>query len=684
MTEHDTSSQQSASGAPDVDPGAVTDGGGMPDGAGAKGLPPFLSWLPKTFTWVLVLLSIYFLRHFFFVIFMTFIVTYIMRGIIVRVTWLATRRRQAPYLERILAVVCFVLMIFSVYQTGLLLWPPIQTQYHQLVGRVSQFEADREFENIGTKTVGWYLFDQKYGDREDEAYEEAFQAFLAEANLIRPTAFESFERLQSQMVGALNEESLKRRWVEERVSQRSKDEAVFKAWYIAGPGKKYFAEEKDALVGTWEADARKFLGAEGFEQRKNSANYEISRDADILEEIFVTMSSDASASTEQRNNWREELRKEELAKAEVSADFAAHRLSRHEKLYNEQRGKQPDEFPYEFEKYLVLKKAFDEAVTNQDQSIFARALDDPPEDQPDEDRELEQHQDFMLAKQKEEWEVWWREDPLSVRKTVDEYKDKVVSEAGTWITKLISYAFNLPVQLSLSLLLSFFITFDIPKLRKGVRKLKTSRVGGIYEEIAPGLISFGHLIGRAFQAQGVIALFNTLLTFLAIHFLDIDNEVFLCAIVFVCSFIPVLGVVLSSAPIAIMAILQPGGTITLAIQIIVAIILIHFIETSVLNPKILGDMLHLHPVFVLAVLALGEHFFGVWGLLLGVPVTVYVVRFVILREGIPGFIEYSANESGSTDPPPDDPPASPEGSSPEAAEPAEAPPISAEVRSAVQ
>lgn len=77
----------------------------------------------------------------------------------------------------------------------------------------------------------------------------------------------------------------------------------------------------------------------------------------------------------------------------------------------------------------------------------------------------------------------------------------------------------------------------------------------------------------------------------------------------------------------------------MAIQAIIAILIIHFIETSILNPKIVGDMLHFHPVMVLAVLAIGEHFFGVWGLLLGVPVAVYIIRFVILNEGIPGIIE---------------------------------------------
>jgi predicted PurR-regulated permease PerM len=45
-------------------------------------------------------------------------------------------------------------------------------------------------------------------------------------------------------------------------------------------------------------------------------------------------------------------------------------------------------------------------------------------------------------------------------------------------------------------------------------------------------------------------------------------------------------------------------------------------------------MLHLHPVMVIGILAISEHFFGVWGLLLGVPVIVYLIRCVIMGEDI--------------------------------------------------
>ena len=252
-----------------------------------------------------------------------------------------------------------------------------------------------------------------------------------------------------------------------------------------------------------------------------------------------------------------------------------------------------------------------------------------------------QHAQFRADRQQKLTDKWLNESEFAgtIKERVDEYVNEASENFAAWFQNLFRQTFKIVTGLSLALLLSLFITLDIPKMRTGLRKMEESRLRNFYAEVAPGMINFGRLIGRAFLAQGVIALCNTILTFLAIQLLGIQNEYFLCAIVFLCSFIPVVGVVLSSAPIAVMAVLQPDGSVWLALQAIVAILIIHFIETSFLNPKIIGDMLHLHPALVLTVLAVGQHFFGVWGLLLGVPVAVYIIRFVILNEGIPGFIE---------------------------------------------
>jgi predicted PurR-regulated permease PerM len=59
------------------------------------------------------------------------------------------------------------------------------------------------------------------------------------------------------------------------------------------------------------------------------------------------------------------------------------------------------------------------------------------------------------------------------------------------------------------------------------------------------------------------------------------------------------------------------------------ICVIHAIETYILNPQIYGHHMHMNPVLVLIVLTIGGKLFGVWGLLLGIPVVNYVFRHAI-------------------------------------------------------
>ncbi len=105
------------------------------------------------------------------------------------------------------------------------------------------------------------------------------------------------------------------------------------------------------------------------------------------------------------------------------------------------------------------------------------------------------------------------------------------------------------------LLLTPFIAFDVPHLKQGVSRLRFSRVGPVYEEIVPGLAVLSRLLGRSFAAQALIAVFNTLLSAVLLCLLGIENELLSCAFVFIGSFIPVLGVLLSSVPIALQAVL---------------------------------------------------------------------------------------------------------------------------------
>lgn len=175
----------------------------------------------------------------------------------------------------------------------------------------------------------------------------------------------------------------------------------------------------------------------------------------------------------------------------------------------------------------------------------------------------------------------------------------------------------------LSLLFSFLIVLDMPRLSANIRELRETRLRFIYDEVGENVSEFALVLGRAFEAQFFIAVINTILTGVGIYLLGLGKKVaFLSVIVFFASFIPVVGTFLSSVPICLVA-LQGSGGLNAMFMAIVMIIIIHLIEGYILNPRIYGSRMHLNPVIVLIILTVSGKLFHFWGLVLGVPVYTY-------------------------------------------------------------
>jgi predicted PurR-regulated permease PerM len=115
--------------------------------------------------------------------------------------------------------------------------------------------------------------------------------------------------------------------------------------------------------------------------------------------------------------------------------------------------------------------------------------------------------------------------------------------------------------------------------------------------------------------------------------LGLPSIALLASIVFVCSYIPFVGMILSTVPAAFLA-LKVGG-VPHVLWLVVGIIVIHAVEAYMLNPLIYGRHLKLHPVAVLVILLVAEHLFGLWGLILGVPVAAFIFKYVIEGEAAP-------------------------------------------------
>ncbi|MEZ4526243.1 MAG: AI-2E family transporter [Desulfobacterales bacterium] len=175
----------------------------------------------------------------------------------------------------------------------------------------------------------------------------------------------------------------------------------------------------------------------------------------------------------------------------------------------------------------------------------------------------------------------------------------------------------------LSLLFSFLIVFDLPRLSRNVTDLKNTKLAFIYDEVAENIFNFSQVMGQALEAQFYIALINTILTAIGIYLLGMGTNVaFLSVIVFFCSFIPVVGVFVSSIPICLIALQTSGGLQTLFLAVLM-IAAVHLIEGYILNPKIYGARMRINPVIVLIILTVSGKLFHFWGLILGVPICTY-------------------------------------------------------------
>ena len=136
------------------------------------------------------------------------------------------------------------------------------------------------------------------------------------------------------------------------------------------------------------------------------------------------------------------------------------------------------------------------------------------------------------------------------------------------------------------------------------------------------------------RGQLLICLINGVLSGVGFYVLDLAYWPILTLIATLFSIIPIFGAILSSVPAVVLGLQHGVGTAAL---VVLWIVVIHQIEANLLNPKIMGDASHVHPVLVVFALLGGEHLFGIAGALLAVPVlSILQSMFLHYREQVLG------------------------------------------------
>ncbi|MEW9110306.1 AI-2E family transporter [Cytobacillus gottheilii] len=205
-----------------------------------------------------------------------------------------------------------------------------------------------------------------------------------------------------------------------------------------------------------------------------------------------------------------------------------------------------------------------------------------------------------------------------------------LEQGFTFLLKYFSDVSKIGMHIMISLILSLFFLIEKPKLVQFTKKFKSSKVSAFYNEIAFFGSKFVKTFGKVIEAQFIIATVNCVLTTFALWIMDFPHLMGLSILIFFLGLIPVAGVIISLFPLCTIA--YTVGGLMHVIYILIVIMIIHAIEAYILNPKLMSSKTDLPVFYTFIVLIFSEHFFGVWGLIVGIPVFVFLLDVLEVQE----------------------------------------------------
>lgn len=185
------------------------------------------------------------------------------------------------------------------------------------------------------------------------------------------------------------------------------------------------------------------------------------------------------------------------------------------------------------------------------------------------------------------------------------------------------------VNVFIAIMLSLFFMLEKKKIISFSEKFKTSKISGIYTYFTYFGSNFLNSFGKVIQAQIVIAFVNTVISIFMLYILGFPQLITLGFMIFILSLIPVAGVIVSLIPLTLIA-FKIGG-FTKVIYVLIMIAVIHAFESYVLNPKLMSAKIELPIFFTFVILIASEHLMGIWGLLIGIPLVMFILDLLDVK-----------------------------------------------------
>lgn len=189
----------------------------------------------------------------------------------------------------------------------------------------------------------------------------------------------------------------------------------------------------------------------------------------------------------------------------------------------------------------------------------------------------------------------------------------VSTSAGIWITNVAASLPGFLLNLAFTVISTVFIAIDYPKVTGFIMRQMPDRAQGLARDVKKYLFE---LVGQYVRSYALIMFITFAELTVGFFILGIKNSFLMALVIAIFDILPVVGTGTVLIPWAVICFISGNTGFGIGLLVIYFVI---FIVRNIIEPKIVGDSVGLHPLVTLVSIFVGARLFGGVGLI-GLPI----------------------------------------------------------------
>lgn len=228
-------------------------------------------------------------------------------------------------------------------------------------------------------------------------------------------------------------------------------------------------------------------------------------------------------------------------------------------------------------------------------------------------------------------QAWYKTLPPDVRRLIESQNvGGIVETSRQWMSGLVASTATIVghiVEIVLIPVLAFYFLTDSRNIKHEFVALVPRRWwrDTLWLMRQANLILENYVIG-----QLLLCIIAGVVVGIGLGLLGVKYTLVLAVLAGITRAIPIIGPILGGIPIVLLVVLQYPQNLMVAVHVLLFFTALHFIESKLILPILIGERVKLHPVTVILVLLIGAQFFGLMGMFLAPPVAA-VIRVILHR-----------------------------------------------------